>query len=286
MTGPLCFSRLDLQPFHGLVQQVENHEARALSLDGVTWKLQVLWEWASPGWGLLDAHRVQRRWLDAGQWHAEHGLRASRLPPELPAAEIREACAGLIDTLIAASTALPFSRRDTHELWLCDDEGEPLALLASADEADQIPTRPAPWRGLFEAADEGEERAEPLDAGAVAALAEQVNRHARQRRTLLLERTARGLSDSQGNRVVAPELLLRERWDDLALSATVSRYHAWHAPWLLQLPHLTPTTRGQLEQNACRRPWLVAALYRSWPTIIDEQAITAARVEARLRYGR
>jgi len=279
------YSRLDLQPFHGLIQWAVGDGLRALSLDGEHWRLQLRAPAQPRPWGALDQTPSEPRWHDLGDWSPTQGLQLRGLAPELAKLQRQGQAEALVAELAARLDQLPFPRRDLHELWLCDDQGEPLALLASGDSAEQLPTRPLFWRPLYEAPGEGEERAGLLSPEAVAGLTDAVRSRARRRLCRALQRAGAALVDAEGGVVSAPELPLCESWPTEPIARQVAHYHAWHAPWLLQLHHLSATTRARLEQAACQRPWLVAALHRTWPVIIDAERITAARVEARLREG-
>jgi hypothetical protein len=80
-----------------------------------------------------------------------------------------------------------------------------------------------------------------------------------------------------------PELLLRESRHSASDRKLVAAYLSWQAPWLLALQGLRADRRRQLEQDARKRALPVSELYPTYPEIIDEAAIKAARVEAKLR---
>lgn len=67
---------------------------------------------------------------------------------------------------------------------------------------------------------------------------------------------------------------------DTAHQQLVDDFHAWQAPWLLNLPHLTPEMRHTLEQQAREQAPLVKKLHRLYPGVADPGTLQAALVEA------
>lgn len=63
----------------------------------------------------------------------------------------------------------------------------------------------------------------------------------------------------------------------------VDDYRNWLAPWLLQWPPLDTALRQRFERHARRQAFVVEQQFRLYPRILDEDSITAARVEAVLR---
>ncbi|MCB1872686.1 MAG: hypothetical protein KDI49_11925, partial [Gammaproteobacteria bacterium] len=66
-------------------------------------------------------------------------------------------------------------------------------------------------------------------------------------------------------------------------AALVQRYIDWIAPSLLTLPILTDSRRARLESRLGQQARSIEYHWRLYPKVLDENKITAARVQARLR---
>jgi hypothetical protein len=115
-----------------MVQVAEMEDARALSLDGVHWEIQVLCEQPEHTWRSSNQGDPVMRYLRFGTWSRAAGLRRVPLSPILDLDLLLGASAALTERLPACFDELPFVPADRHELWLMDREGLPLALLASS----------------------------------------------------------------------------------------------------------------------------------------------------------
>ena len=80
----------------------------------------------------------------------------------------------------------------------------------------------------------------------------------------------------------APLLVDREALAD-GQRELLDAVQAWQAPALLHLPHLGQVQRQRFELAACRHAQRVAEQLPLYPEVINQAAITAALVEARLR---
>jgi hypothetical protein len=79
MSKTECYSIRRLSPFQGVLQVVKMSEARALSVDGRNWHIQVRCEIRRPRWG-GDPNNVTvyRRFVAFALWSSRDGL--TRLP--------------------------------------------------------------------------------------------------------------------------------------------------------------------------------------------------------------
>jgi hypothetical protein len=113
------------------VAVVKTADARALSLDGVHWQIQVL---AQPPRGIWagGGHQDQFQYFRFGVWSEAQGLGRVPLNPILDAARMVESAGALIRRVADCQSRLPFPLLPELELWLLDQEGLPLALLATA----------------------------------------------------------------------------------------------------------------------------------------------------------
>lgn len=80
-----------------------------------------------------------------------------------------------------------------------------------------------------------------------------------------------------------PLLLLAGHGHDAAHAQLIADFHAWQAPYLLSLSHLDRATRQRLEQQARQQALAVEKHHRLYPTIIDQNGMNAALVEAVMR---
>lgn len=126
-----CFSLRRVNPFLGVVAVVKTPAARALSVDGVHWQIQIL---AHPPRGLWARGGDQEglRYFRFGIWSEPEGMTRVPLNPILDAGRMLAESERLISQVQSATPALPFPLGPELELWLLDGEGLPLALLGTA----------------------------------------------------------------------------------------------------------------------------------------------------------
>jgi hypothetical protein len=302
-----CYGVRRLNPFLGVVQVVETADARALSMDGETWQLQVLAERPEHTWGSLNRGGSRKQFFRFGLWRAQEGMSRVPLNPVLDVGAMLAAAHRLVEQLQAAVPGIPYPLGDRHELWLLDREAQPLALLASTVAARFIPRVEAgPWQATLPA-DESF-RAPSLERRGIAVhnhdsrrrhaelLEAQVNAAAGQpARQQWLLRAEDGSGVALGDDGAAlsegptwgPDALpvagLRRLWPEPGQTELAADYLDWLAPRLLALPDLPDPLRRRLERAAAAQALLVAAQFRLYPRVLDPGIIDAARVEARLR---
>jgi hypothetical protein len=305
---PRCYAVRRLNPFQGMVQVAEVEDARALSLDGVHWEIQVLCEQPEHTWRSPNQGDPVMRYQRFGTWSHATGLRRVPLSPILDLDLLLRASAALTERLPNCLDELPFVPADRHELWLLDSEGLPFALLASslmAPEASE--TRSEHWVASLRS-DHGFQSPSLLKRGIPARQGEDPYHHATLLERLVrdtaghppgvtwLERDPAGADkspqsdhESAGNRPgqspaegLMP-FLLREEWAQPADRDLVRDYLDWCAPFLLTLPDLDDAQRNRLEQAARARALEVDALHRIYPKVLDPGLLDAIRVEARIR---
>ena len=301
-----CFSLRRVNPFLGVVAVVKTSAARALSVDGLHWQIQIL---AHPPRGLWARGGDQEgvRYFRFGLWSETQGMTRVPLNPILDAALMLAESERLVAQIRGATPALPFPLGPELELWLLDPEELPLALLATAlpqTDLDEAAT------GDWTAGGRGEERpfvsptltAQGLpqrDASGrrfhVETLERRVAQRAGPRRRAQWFRVhgdeALGLDDHADpqlngrrlSRADFPLLTLSARWPEESAGRLVEEYLAWLAPYLLTLPGLPDLVRRDLEAKAVHHALLVDALWRLYPRVLDPELIQRARVEARLR---
>jgi hypothetical protein len=273
------YSLRRLNPYQGTVQIAEVPGFRAMSVDGITWQVQVLQHhprisgygtWRADGSGdLIETDRTREL------------LRALREHP-----------------------ALPFAAVDRLELWLLDArERLPLALLASALPS---PRPPRVYRVQWQAALAGDGSFVAPSLGTASAEAFIPHRDVVDRcvqnaagaqpvaQWFLRDAGGRG-TGLGGYRVDAeldsrvldaelfPELLVREEWSRGTERDLVREYHDWLAPALLTHRGLHHATRDRLERAACRQAEKLYRLRYLLGDIVNAELIKVAMVEAVLR---
>lgn len=276
---PRYYSLRRLSPYQGTVQVAECPGFRAMTADGVRWRVQFL--------------NQRTRLSSYGVWRADgHGslIETERTQPIIRALQERP--------------PLPFPLGDRLELWLLDGEQQlPLALLTSTLVGRNTPAVTVPrWRAAlsgdesFHAPSLGEKSM--TSAIAHCAVLDRCVQNAAggQPQAQWFARTAEG--DGQGlptsgldealshRRLMAaqfPELLLRAEWGSEREQALVREYHEWHAASLLTHTDLTRATRTALEQAACRRADKLFQVRYLLPEVIDEETVRVALVEAVIR---
>ena len=302
-----CFALRRVNPFLGVVAIVKTDSARALSLDGVHWQIQIL---AHPPRGLWsgDGESDKLQYFRFGVWSAAKGLARVPLNPILDLDRMLSASQVLCERIAAALDQIPFPLAAELEQWLLDAEGLPLALIATLRDSPGV--RPADLAEAgaadWSAGARGERpfaspslTASERGAGNRLAHVEVLERLIRQatgrpRGTQWFRRagdTRIGLDAGAppgcaGRSLPAagfPPLTLRTDWPDPRDAGLVADYIAWLSPYLLTLPGLPNETRRGLEDSARRHALVVDDLWRLYPRVLDPGLLTQARVEAKLR---
>jgi hypothetical protein len=274
----LTYSTRILCPFHGMLQVLALRGGVAESTDGYHWKLYVADERIISHTGLSEVRY--------GNWNAREGCSRSKVRGTAPSDLIERTGEHLLQALEACAHQVPFPPADHHEFWLLDGRDQPLALLESAlSNPDQQNTVSPQWSPG--AAAKLDFRS---DHGDACSLTDLLQREAGLRpRGIWIERTPSGAGMTEGEPGFAaeafPPLFIRSEWPDAANVALVRDFHAWQAPWLLQLHHLDRPTREHLEQAAWQRPSETSKLFRLFPEIYDQQSLTATRVKSRFLDG-
>lgn len=289
-----------VNPFEGVLQVVETNNARAYSANGHVWQIQVIAERPDHTWRSFGHVAPIRQFFNFGLWDPEGGLQKVPANPVMDIGGMMTAADALIDALHEILDALPFGLIDDYECWATDYAGNPVALLATTEDPAMLRDRHVDRWQATRLADHSFV-SPALDAAGVPSHgdlgprqhAEQLERQVRQ---LGQHKTwFQRLPDGQARRIAPggepaaptaqafPPLGLKTDWRQAQERALAQDYIDWQAPRLLMLPGLDDAQRRALEQAACRRAVELAAVYRLLPRIIDQGAIEAARVEARLR---
>ncbi len=290
-----CYAQRLLNPFRGVVHTIRYQSAEAVTTNGVEWDIYVA------NHALLDGlGRAGRRALVSdiryGHWSAEKGLKRGALYPSDDFKRLEDMGATVFEHLLKVHRAVPFPFRDAFELWLLDRDEQPLALLHSVRTDSETDTRPPlDWRA-------GMAAQAHFQSAAISGLQEAAGVYLTRYINSLASGVAQwfrrsddgvGLGlltlkggDALRGRVLGsdafPLLFIATSGMDAAHSRLVQDYHAWQAPWMLQLPHLDAASRHTLEIAACQQAESIEQHYRLYPAVIDRAALQAARVQAAL----
>lgn len=260
-----CFSQRILNPFRGAMHCVRIRWGEAVTVDGREWTLYIggecihddLHDEIHPGICVPD--------IKYGEWSAEAGFH--RAPVRLPTFEQTISAIGerLLACVKAKAPALPFPPSDFHELWLMDAASDrPLALLAS--HCDHQPREAPPllrWTPGEAAIAHDIRLAELRDRVALQA--------GEPTRTAWFDRRRHALPPVDLN----PDLLSDA-------TAALDALEDWQSPAILLLP-LDRATREKTERLAARHALRLAELLPLYPEFLQQELMTAALVEARMR---
>ena len=276
--GVKTYSQRLSPPFSGQIQIAESARARALTLDGATWEVQSIH--TSVVRNGPDDNRIERRFRhidtlrheDMMQIAAEGTHNGQAVDERV--LEIARQISG---------TGLPFPANDEYEYWLLDaKDGSPLAFIFSCADPGEIrnlPARPE-WTALPAAmmpiskTEDEMARAEPPVNYRFERLV--AARAGANPKAHWFRRTP-GQSDG------FPPLLVREDWQEEHGHDLCQRYLQRQATRLLMLHGLAHEDRLRLEEAARPNAMELARFYNLYPEIVNEELMTAMRVEARLR---
>lgn len=259
------YSQRLMPPYSGLVQIAESERARAVSMDGKSWEIHFL-QAANFRRVAYIRHSELSRLSEQGT-HEGHAIDERIL--EL--------------TGYLADATLPFTAADEFEYWLLDPLDEsPLALIFSCTKAEQMSTFPVhpEWTAL-PAAVMPIESTEDERSGNLAPVNYRLER-------LVAERAgskpkARWFRRRPSEPDTFPALLLREDWENEEDRALCQRYITRQSTRLLMLHGLEQADRLRMEQASRPHAKEVARFFSMYPEVIDNELMSAIRVEARIR---
>ena len=306
MANPVCYSRRLLNPFAGMMQIIDADNARAVSIDGVNWRIQIQSEIFKSPWHELEISKPQQHYFVYGVWSKIDGLAKAPIHPTLYQEHVKHSAEDLVTHLLQRHKMIPFPAMDIYECWLLDKyEQLPLVLINSEISEQKIDLPKSPYWLACEQQDQSfisnihnqrrDKAAKPLLAKDL--LTNLVKSHTGSPATVVwVQRDEQGqgllLKHSQKTELkleeripVAqfPRLGIRQQWDTEEAEQLVSDYINWLSPKLLTMPDLEPEMRRQLEITAQQQPLLVDTYYRLYTEIIDRPLINKILVEAALR---
>ena len=297
--NPNIYSIRQLSPFQGLIQVIRSDIARAISIDGRQWQIQVICEAHQQEWGIGTEDNIQRRYVLYGTWSKASGLYSMPLEPMLDVPSDEDIQQQLIKRLESHYDKIPFPQLDCYELWVLDSENLlPIALLASSIDRENINNiHVTRWRAYTA----GDKTFKPKRAQCntnPALLLEQLISNHTQSPVLCQwfhrnddgSAQAINVPDSKpeldGRKLSAndfPELLIKAHWPDLNIEILVEEYHEWLAPKLLCLQNIQDSTREMLEHAASHQALLSSQLLPLFPKTINQKIINKIMVETTIR---
>ncbi len=294
-----------LNPFHGVAQIIENGQSRAVSTDGINWRVQIHSEIYKSPWSSLAIPAQSDHYFVYGIWSEAEGLARVPVHPSLYQEHVEQAAQDLLTQLTSASRLLPFPLQDTIELWLMDAEGKkPIALLASQLSHSEPPMQKyLQWYPAVNAETTFTSEAFAADQARATIKCQTQDylvRIIQQRcklpyQALWIERQVDGSGQilhthsGKATRCHAqlapgefPPCLLDENWQAPQSQQLIVDYLNWLAPLLLMLP-LPSQRRRELELKAQQRPLAVHRYYRLYPDVVNETLLNKILVEAVMR---
>jgi len=302
---PSCYALRLLNPYQGTVQVVETESARAISNDGINWRLQLRSAIYKTPWSSLAVPTPDNRYFVYGVWSQKDGLARVPIHPSLYQDHVENTAQHLLQSLARYGRKIPFALRDVFELWLMESNGgQPVALLASQLSAEAIPRQTSLYWQPAQNTDvpfTSEAFAAEQDRATIRGQTQDLLKTVIKQRckppfqALWIERDVDGsgtvLSNQHGKpprrreklaAVEFPPCLLAEDWPSAEASRLVADYLNWQAPMLLMLP-LPKTRRRELERQAQHRPLSVHGFHRLYPEITDQTLLNKILVEAVMR---
>ena len=303
MSTLTTYSKRLLNPFSGYEQILETEHARAISTDGIHWRIHIRSEIYKTPWQSLAIPVNAEHFFLYGRWSKENELARVPIHPTLYQDHVEGYAKEVIASIEANLDNLPFPAKDRYELWSLDKHNQqPVALLASCCQPDdiQFPKQLQWYFDDMEFTTQAGAARWPKTTTAPYAkdlLKETIHRATgHQPRGVWLERDIDGhgkvimdnanrssLLDTSFSVQQLPELFIRTQWKEQDEQHIVQDYFTWLAPILLTIPSLADELRNELELKAQKRPLCVLNFHRLYPQIIDQARMNKVLVEARLR---
>jgi len=261
----LCFAQRILNPFRGAMHTVRMQWADAVTTDGRNWTLYVRGERFYDDLQEPDNNNISVPDIKFGTWSREQGF--ERAPIRLPTFDpiVRHEGERLLAAVQQCAEQIPFPYQDHHELWLLHHaSGRPLALLAS--HCDHQPAEAPPllrWT-----------------PGQAAIAFDPSLQRLRERVTALAGKApAAAWFDRRNQRLPQQQLDTQAMAD---FERELRSLHQWLAPCELLL-RMDDASRSATEQLARRHALRLVELLALYPKVIEQELITAAQVEVRMR---
>lgn len=290
------YSLRTLSPFSGTTHIIQQQDIRAISNNGVNWRIQIQ----------ATTDTLNQYTLFA-LWTKNEGLKEFSIHHHHISLQQQKFASDFIEQLPDWLDNLSFPLRDIMECWLLDNKQQPLALLFSCKVNETLPQiRQPTWLPcalndhtfvssyLQKQSRQHDHSTTPIYHRDL--VAQQLHQAANQNRQIQwFQRQADGcgigqndhISDANliGRQLSAdefPHYLLRQYWDNEQEQQLIDDFFHWQSPWLLTLPDLSDAERLQLETQVCSSPQRLQSLYQLYPTLLQKDLIYKTLIQAKL----
>jgi len=287
---------------------LETKNARAVSTDGINWRIQIQSEIYHTPWQELAIPSNYDRYFMYGVWSKTDELAKTPVHPTLYQEHVEQSAQDLVELLTTLHEQVPFTARDDYECWLLDAKTyRPLVLIDSATGDEQPEFARVPnWYPC-------EHNDNSFTTTAFLARQQNVANsvHAKDMLSSIIKDQVgtkptavwvkRDHAGTGAGKIVAvnrknsklennllatdefPALGIQTTREDSGQQQIIDDYISWLSPVLLTLQHLSRDKRTQFEQAAQKRPFAVEKHYRLYPEICDKALLKKILVEAAIR---
>ncbi len=286
-----------LNPFRGVMNIIEYKGAEAVTIDGVNWDIYV--RDMSLTRDIEQSPNMLITEIRFGHWLETSGLRRGPIYPSEDFNTMEQQGLVVYEYLLQHARQAPFPLTDDFELWLLDQNDQPLALLGSSFAADRLYyDLPLSWtagmacKDFFAHRQNSKSTQQPFtrmlesSVKSMAGKSPQAQWFHRQH-DISIGLSGIQLTDSLEGREMDnsyfPEFFIPEVIQTDIDDFIFEDYLNFLAPYLLTLPTLTIEQRCRFEQEAARQALCVERLHRLYPDIQQQKYINSALIEARLR---
>jgi hypothetical protein len=294
-----CYSQRLLNPFRGVMNIIEYADAEAVTLDGVNWDIYV--RNSELVLDLENRSKVQTSDIRYGSWSEKEGLKRGSIFPSEDFKVLENRGAIVYEYLLQHHKDIPFTFEDHYELWLLDKDDQPLALLNSVANAEDVELDTSiQWKAGIACGKTFNSKHWPQTSDKQNCVAEYLNEYINGLADInpaaqWFYRNNKNCSGLQGinlNKQLEhrqldctrfPELFISMKHHDNNHKKLINDFFNWQAPFILLLRNLDDIDREHFEDQARLQALITDRLCLLYPKTINEALIKAARVEAVLR---
>lgn len=281
---------------------IEYADAEAVSLDGVNWDIYV--RDSDLVLDLENRSKIQTSDIRYGSWSQQKGLKRGAIYPSNDFKILENRGAIVYEYLCEHHQDIPFPFEDNYELWLLDRKDQPLALLNSVANAEDIELNtPIKWKAGIACSQSFNSPLWPdisAEDNSHSCVAEYLNdyingfaadmpaaqwffRHHKTCTGLQGINLNIQLENRQLEYNKFPEFYIAMLHHDDKHQKLLNDFLNWQAPFMLLLHKLSDIDREYFEEQARNRALVTDKLCHLYPKVINQSFINAARVEAVLR---
>ncbi len=289
------YSFRKLNPFVGVLQVIENENARAVSGDGIIWKIHVLASQPNHTWRSHTEYNQKKEFYFWAKWSSKIGISQITANPIFDMGAMDKIGRNFIKEIGKEIKNIPFKANDKYELWACDQKERPLALLSSASNIDGTSNEtPIHWKA--ELNEESNFSSKTLKSSDLLEkksllsmphkrfLEDQVKIRYKKQIWFVRSEDGSGLflkKNKEYKKQDFPIFGVTDKWDSPLVKDIFYEYFEWSAPILLLL-QLPDKNRSKIEKWASKQPLLLDKFYQLYPKINDIKLIDQIRVQAQL----